>query len=129
MNKINQGILSQKEFEKRVRESYELPNNVLRETPEPSVTVRTITYQHALYIRDCIEGVLKQKTTFPVEYIIGEDFSTDGTREIVFEYAKKYPDILRVITADYNVGSKANGQRCRNATRGKYYFVNIIISH
>jgi glycosyltransferase involved in cell wall biosynthesis len=61
-----------------------------------------------------------QKTTFSFEFIIGEDFSTDGTRETVFEYAKMYPDIIRVFTADYNVGAKANGRRCMRASRGKY---------
>jgi len=112
--------LTAEEIEKRIADSYELPNNVLMAVPEPLVTVRTSTYQHGPFIRECIESVLAQKTTFPFEFIIGEDFSTDGTREIVFEYAKKYPDIIRVITADYNVGMKSNGRRCRQAARGKY---------
>jgi len=112
--------LDSAEIEKRVNDSYELPNNVLRGVPAPVVTVRTYTYQHGPYIRDCIEGVLAQKTTFPFEYIIGEDCSADGTREIVFEYAQRYPDIIRVVTADYNVGGKANVRRCINRTRGKY---------
>lgn len=111
---------SQVEIEKRISDSYELPNNVLQAVPNPMVTVRTSTYQHGSYIEECIQGVLMQKTDFPFEFIIGEDYSSDGTREIVFEYAKKYPDIIRVITADYNVGSKANGRRCINAARGKY---------
>src|SRR5690554_4305235 len=105
-------ILNTEEIERRIHDSYELPNNVLQAVPHPMVTVRTSTYQHGPYIQDCIEGVLMQKTNFPIEFIIGEDFSTDGTRDIVFEYAKRYPDIIRVITADYNVGSKANGRRC-----------------
>ena len=113
-------ILTTEEIEKRVSDSYELPNRVLDVIPEPMVTVRTSTYQHAPYIRECIEGVLEQKTTFPVEFIIGEDFSIDGTREIVFEYAEKYLDKIRVLTADYNVGAKANSTRCRRASRGKY---------
>ncbi len=107
-------------IEKRINDSYELPNRVRDLIPNPTVTVRTSTYQHAPYISECIEGVLRQKTTFPVEFIIGEDFSTDGTREKVFEYAKKYPRRIRVITADYNVGMKANGRRCVRAARGKY---------
>lgn len=113
-------ILSSEEIEKRVADSYELPNEVLKEVPEPMVSIRTSTYNHGPYIKQCIEGVLMQKTSFPFEYIIGEDFSTDETREIVFEYAKKYPQIIRVVTADYNVGSKANGQRCIRRSRGKY---------
>ena len=112
--------LTKEEIDKRVSDSYELPNNVLLAVPQPLVTIRTSTYQHAPYIKDCIEGVLNQQTTFPIEFIIGEDYSTDGTREIVFKYAQKYPDLIRVITADYNVGSKANGKRCRNASRAKY---------
>jgi glycosyltransferase involved in cell wall biosynthesis len=113
-------ILNTEEIERRIHDSYELPNNVLQAVPHPMVTVRTSTYQHGPFIQDCIEGVLMQKTNFPIEFIIGEDFSTDGTRDIVFEYAKRYPDIIRVITADYNVGSKANGRRCIQASRGKY---------
>lgn len=100
--------------------SYELKNNVLNAVPEPMVSIRTSAYNHAGYIRECIEGILNQKTDFKFEYIIGEDFSTDGTREIVFEYAEKYPDVIRVITADRNLGMKMNGQRCIDACRGKY---------
>lgn len=112
--------ISKKELEKRISDSYEIPNNVIKHTPKPMVTIRTSTYQHGKYIKQCIEGVLSQKTDFPIEFIIGEDFSTDGTREIVMEYAKKYPNIIRVITADYNVGMKANGFRCIREMRGKY---------
>ncbi len=103
-----------------IKDSYELPNKVLEKVQEPKVTVGTITYNHLPYIEKCIQGVLMQKTTFSFEFIIGEDFSTDGTREIVFEYAKKYPKVIRVITADYNVGWQANGLRCFKAYRGKY---------
>ncbi len=87
---------------------------------EPLVSVKMITYNHAPYIAQAIEGVVQQKTTFPFELVIGEDCSTDGTREIVFEYHKKYPDIIRVITSDKNVGMNANGYRTMKACRGKY---------
>ena len=113
-------IISQVEIEKRIADSYELPNNVIESIPNPLVTVRTSTYQHGAFIKDCIKGVLMQKTTFPFEFIIGEDFSTDGTREIVFDYARKYPNIIRVVTAEYNVGMRANGVRCERRARGKY---------
>jgi glycosyltransferase involved in cell wall biosynthesis len=107
-------------IEKKIKDSYEIENNVLIAVPNPVVSIRTSTYQHVNYIKQCIEGVLMQKTNFSFEYIIGEDYSTDGTREIVLEYAKKYPNIIRVITADYNVGAKANGRRCKEVLRGKY---------
>ena len=123
MDLKNKNGVSEEDIAQRLAASYELPNNVLNAVPKPLVSIRTSTYQHGPYIKECIEGVLSQKTDFPFEYIIGEDFSTDGTREIVFEYAKKYPDIIRVITADFNVGMKANGRRCYRAMRGEYQAV------
>jgi glycosyltransferase involved in cell wall biosynthesis len=87
----------------------------------PLVSVRMTTYNHAPYIAQAIEGVLKQQTNFPFELVIGEDCSTDGTREIVFEYQEKYPDVIRVITSESNVGMKRNGLRVMKACRGKYF--------
>jgi glycosyltransferase involved in cell wall biosynthesis len=87
---------------------------------EPLVSVKMITYNHAPFISKAIDGVLKQKVDFPIELVIGEDCSTDGTREIVFEYQKKYPAIIRVISSDKNVGMKQNGYRTARACRGKY---------
>lgn len=87
---------------------------------KPLVSVKMITYNHAPFIAGAIEGVLRQKTDFPFELLIGEDCSTDGTREIVFEYQKKHPDIVRVITSDKNVGMNKNGLRTLRACRGKY---------
>jgi len=87
---------------------------------EPLVSIKMITYNHAPFIAKAIEGVLQQRTSFPFELVIGEDCSTDGTREIVFKYREKYPDIIRVITSDKNVGMKENGLRTVKAGRGKY---------
>lgn len=87
---------------------------------EPLVSVKMITYNHTPYIAQAIEGVLQQKVNFPFELVIGEDCSTDGTREIVLEYQKKFPDIIRIITSDKNVGARENGYRTTKACRGKY---------
>ncbi len=86
----------------------------------PLVSIKMITYNHAPFIAQAIEGVLQQKTNFPFELIIGEDCSTDGTREIVLEYQKKYPDIIRMVTSDKNVGMKKNSLRTMKACQGKY---------
>jgi glycosyltransferase involved in cell wall biosynthesis len=53
---------------------------------EPLVSVAMITYNHAPFIAQAVEGVLKQETSFPSELIVGEDCSSDGTREIVIQY-------------------------------------------
>jgi glycosyltransferase involved in cell wall biosynthesis len=60
------------------------------------VSCHIITYNHIDYISQCIEGVLIQKTNFDFEIVIGDDLSTDGTREIVIQYAQKYPDLIRL---------------------------------
>ena len=86
----------------------------------PLVSVLMLTYNHKPYIAQAIEGVLQQKTEFPFELVIGEDCSTDGNREIVFEYQNKYPDIIRVITSEHNIGARKNEYRIMKASRGKY---------
>ncbi|MFC1781363.1 glycosyltransferase [Planctomycetota bacterium] len=87
---------------------------------EPVVSVKMITYNHEQYIAQAIESVLEQKTEFSFELVIGEDCSTDRTREIVFDYQKKYPDIIRVITSGKNVGARKNSMRTLKARCGKY---------
>lgn len=52
------------------------------------VSACMITFNHKKYISEAIEGVLMQKTNFSFEIVIGEDCSTDRTREIVFDYEK-----------------------------------------
>jgi len=73
---------------------------------KPLVSICCITYNHAPYIRDAIEGFLMQKTNFPYEIIIHDDASTDGTAEIVKEYADKYPDLIVSILQKENQYSK-----------------------
>jgi glycosyltransferase involved in cell wall biosynthesis len=41
------------------------------------------TYKFNKYIRQCIESVLSQKTDFEFEVLIRDDFSNDGTNEII----------------------------------------------
>ncbi len=60
------------------------------------VSVCIPTFQHSKYIEECIDSVLSQKTDFPFEILIGEDDSTDGTREICVRYAEKHPDKIRL---------------------------------
>jgi glycosyltransferase involved in cell wall biosynthesis len=86
----------------------------------PVLSVKMLTYNHEKYIAQAIEGVLQQKTDFPIELVIGEDCSTDRTREIVLEYQKRNPSIIRVLVSENNVGGNNNSKRTSNACRGKY---------
>ncbi len=87
----------------------------------PVVSVHMITYNHEPYIRQAIEGVVMQKTDFEFELVIGEDCSTDKTREICFEYQKKYPDKIRVLWWHENVSKLGgNGGRVTARCRGDF---------
>lgn len=87
---------------------------------QPLVSVYMLTYNHRKFIADAIEGVIIQQCNFPIELIIGEDCSADGTKEIVLDYQKRYPKLIRVLTAERNVGAHANAARCLAATKGKF---------
>lgn len=62
---------------------------------KPLVSICCLTYNHAPFVRKCLDGFLMQKTTFPIEILIHDDCSTDGTDAIIKEYAEKYPDIVK----------------------------------
>lgn len=70
------------------------------------VSVYLITYNHERYIRQALDSILSQKTDFAYEVIVHDDASTDGTTEIVQEYAQKYPEIIVPIIQKENQYSK-----------------------
>ncbi len=73
---------------------------------EPLVSICCITYNHEKYIRDAIESFLMQETDFPFEIIIHDDASTDRTANIIREYEKRYPDLIKPIYQTENQYSK-----------------------
>lgn len=90
---------------------------------EVMVSIKCLTYNHEPYIRQCLEGFVKQKTNFRFEAIVHDDASTDKTAEIVKEYAEKYPSIIKPIFEVENQYSKRDGTLTKivNAhMRGKY---------
>lgn len=70
------------------------------------VTISCITYNHEKFIKQAIESFLMQKTNFKFEIVIHDDASTDKTSEIIKEYEKKYPDIIKPIYQKENQYSK-----------------------
>ena len=91
-----------------MNESTELRNNTFDSEVIPLVSIDCITYNHKQYIRDAIEGFLMQITNFPVEILIHDDASTDGTAEIIREYEKQYPWLIKPVYQTENQYSKHN---------------------
>jgi glycosyltransferase involved in cell wall biosynthesis len=99
---------------------YFVKNRYTTAPKEPMVSIGMATYNHEKYIAHAIESVLMQEVNFSYELVIAEDCSTDRTRAIVVEYQKKYPEVIRLILHDKNVGMQENSNCLRRACRGKY---------
>ena len=84
------------------------------------VSISMLTYNHEKYIEQAIKSVLMQEVDFDYQLIIGEDCSTDNTRNIVIKYAQAYPDKIIAILHDKNVGMKENVFAVRKFLTGKY---------
>lgn len=87
------------------------------------VSISCITYNHAPFIRQCLDGFLMQQTNFAFEVLIHDDASTDGTTEIIKEYEARYPDVIKPIYEEENQWVKGRrGSAVFNfpRARGKY---------
>lgn len=119
-----------KGFEKFVnkhqkKEVLEVPISIKR---KPLVSVIVMAYNHELFIEQCLNSILTQKTSFDYEIILGEDESSDGTRELCKKIAASHPDKIRLfLHARENniiISGKPTGQfnflYSLFNTRGKY---------
>lgn len=69
---------------------------------KPVVSIECATYQHVTFIEDALRGFLGQDTDFPFEIPVRDDASTDGTADIVRDYAERYPSIIRAVLKTEN---------------------------
>lgn len=87
------------------------------------VSVLCLAYNHEKYIADAIEGFLMQKTSFPFEIIIHDDASTDGTAEIIRQYERNNPGLIKAIYQkenQYSKGVNINDKFFLPLAQGKY---------
>ena len=74
------------------------------------VSILCTAYNHEAYLREALESFVNQKTDFPFEVLVNDDCSTDGTAEIIREYARRYPRIIRPFLQTENQFSKGLAQ-------------------
>ena len=99
----------------------------------PVVSICCITYNHAPFIRKALDGFLMQdppsympkdaKLSDWCEILIHDDCSTDGTTEIIREYAAKYPDVIFPLYEEvnqYSIDDRDIDLYNYNRARGKY---------
>lgn len=87
---------------------------------QPMISVLMITYNHERFIEAAVNSVLSQQTDYPFELVIGEDHSPDATGKKVDALAEAFPDIVKVVRAESNIGVAANFCRTFRACSGKY---------
>ena len=86
----------------------------------PLVTIVCITYNQRDFIKRVIEGFLTQVVNFPIEIIISDDSSSDGTAGIISEYASLHNKLIIPIIRSKNIGQYRNLRESLNLARGKY---------
>lgn len=90
---------------------------------EIKVSICCTVYNHEKYLKKCLDGFVMQKTNFPYEIIIHDDASTDKSADIIREYEKKYPSIIKPIYQaenQYSQGIKVSEKYVFPIARGKY---------
>ncbi|RYC67697.1 MULTISPECIES: glycosyltransferase family 2 protein [Spirosoma] len=87
------------------------------------VSVLIITYNQKRFIRKAIDSALAQQTSFPIEILVGDDFSNDGTRDIIREYEQKHPGLVIGVLHPRNMGKNGgiNFLETLKRARGEYY--------
>lgn len=86
----------------------------------PEITVIVLTYNQEQTIARAIDSVLAQSCVPSYEILIGDDASSDSTREICLDFAARYPDIIRLMPSAPRKGGVKNYFQCLEAARGRF---------
>jgi len=86
----------------------------------PKVSAFILTHDHAEWIGEAIESAIAQRPPFEFEVLVADDFSIDGTREIVREYERRHPDLIRTFLPDRNLRVEGIWLQAARACRGEY---------
>lgn len=94
----------------KLKTEKEIVNSWIANDTKPMVSILCITYNHEKHIKKTIEGFLMQNTNFKYEIVIHDDLSSDSTADIIKEYEKQYPTIIKAIYEKENLYSKRNSE-------------------
>ena len=84
------------------------------------LSIAVFVYNQESYIAQTLESIIEQNHNYLYEIIIGDDYSTDGTRDVLLKYKKKYPDIINLVLNENNLGLLKNYFNIINRCSGKY---------
>jgi glycosyltransferase involved in cell wall biosynthesis len=110
---------AQMEAIRRILRGEDGPNAVSEDPEHPLVSIICITYNQERYIEQTLDSMLAQRTSFPFEILAGDDCSSDGTADIIAEYAARDPRIVAVLRT-CNVGPNPNFEDLARRARGRF---------
>ncbi|MBF0134992.1 MAG: glycosyltransferase [Magnetococcus sp. DMHC-1] len=84
------------------------------------ISVCILCYNHEKYIGDCLSSVVGQQVQADLEVFVGDDCSSDRSREIIADYAQKFPDLIYPVFQEKNIGSTKNYQSLIRRTTGDF---------
>ena len=84
------------------------------------VSICLFTYNYERYLEQALESILLQKVNFKIEVVLGDDYSTDKTRDIAIKYQQRHPDIFILSFNSKNIGGTKNWIKTINQCSGKY---------
>src|SRR5437764_14495624 len=84
------------------------PAITLNESRAPVVSVAITAYNSAKWLPRALDGVLNQRTDFPIEIVIGDDCSSDETVNIARSYRARHPNLFKILERPKNVGIQRN---------------------
>ncbi len=88
--------------------------------PIVKVSVCVISYNQKLFLKECLDSLLSQVCDFDYEIIVGDDASSDGSKELIEDYHNRYPEIIVPVLHFKNIGPTANYFSVHNKARGLF---------
>lgn len=85
-----------------------------------TITTVITSYNHERYVAEAIESAIAQHGRFRHEILVSDDASTDGTRDVIRMYAARYPDLIRDVSNDENLGISGNLKKCFALAKGDF---------
>lgn len=87
---------------------------------QPKVSVCVVTYNQENYIQQCLQSIVDQKVSFDFEIIVSDDCSRDDTRSIIQNFKEKYPNLVKIICQEENIGGLKNYSAVHRTAKGEY---------
>ena len=84
------------------------------------LSIVVVTYFHGPYIQQALDSIFSQNVDFSYEVLVGDDASGDETPQIIQEYARQHPDVLKPVLRQKNLGATRNASELFNQAKGEY---------